>query len=534
MGITRRDLIKTSLVAGTVVSMPSILPAQNASTAARTVRMVMSGDLRVFDPVFTTATITGNHGYAIYDTLFALDSKLTPQPQMVGKWRVSDDKKTYTFELRNGLAWHDGTPLTAADCVASIRRWAEVAPAGKLIMARAKDISKKDDKTFTIELKEPLGLLIDLLASLSTPFLFIMREKDASRPATEQVTANIGSGPFKFNEALAKPGASFTYDRNENYVPRSEPPDGFAGGKIVKVDRVIWENITNPQTAFAALRAGEVDFLETPLADLYSAIESDPNLALQILDKMGWVNFVRMNCLQKPFDNVKARQAMLHLIDQEAFSRVISPNPKYSKTVTSMFGNDTLYSNDENTGWYKKGGDPERAKQLFKEGGYAGEKVVILQPTNTTGYSNASQFLAGALRKIGVNAELAPSDWGGVVTRRANKGPVEEGGWSIFITGVPNVTLSDPIGTPVLAADGDKGFFGWPKNDEYEALRAQWADIATLAERRALARKMQAVWWDFVPTVLLGRVVYPAARRKMLTGLIEMPSALPMWNVQKA
>ncbi|WP_346659066.1 ABC transporter substrate-binding protein [Bradyrhizobium sp. 163] len=354
-----------------------------------------------------------------------------PRPQMVGKWGVSDDKKTYTFQLRDGLARHDGAPATAADCVASIRPWAQVAPGGKLIMARAKDISKRDDKTFTL-----LGPLIDILASLGSA-LFIMREKDASRPATEQVTANIGSGPFKFNETLAKPGASFAYDRNDKYVPRSEPSNGFAGGKIVNVDRVIWQSIANPQTALAALQVGEIDFLEGPPTDLFSTVEGDPNLELEVLDKLGWVNLLRLNCLQKPFDNVKARQAMLHLIDQEAFLRILSPDPKYCRTVTSTIRNDTLYSNDENTGWYKKGGDSEKAKQLFKEANYAGEKVVILQPTNMIGYSNASQVLAGALRKIGINAELAPSDWGGLVTRRANKGPVANGGWSILISAWP-------------------------------------------------------------------------------------------------
>lgn len=531
MTITRRDLIKTSLAAGTVVSMPSILRAQTASTTARIVRMSKVGDLRVFDPIFTTAALTADHGLAIYDTLFSMDSKLRPQPQMVGKWDLSDDKKTYMFELRDGLGWHDGTPVTAADCVASIRRWAQVAPGGKLIMARAQDISKKDDKTFAIELKEPLGLLINALTGLTSPFPFMMREKDASRPATEQVTANIGSGPFRFNEALARPGASFTYDKNEKYVPRNEPADGFAGGKVVKVDRVIWENIADQQTAFAALRAGEIDYQENLSSDLYSAVESDPNLTLQVLDKGGWVNLLIMNCLQKPFDNVKARQAMLHLVDQEAFLRAIA-DPRLSNTVTSMFGFDAPYSNDENTGWYKKGGDPEKAKQLFKEGGYAGEKVVILQPTNVMGFSNAAQFLAGALRKIGINAELAPSDWGGVVARRQNKGPVEEGGWSIFITSVPGASLADPIGSPWLVMDGAT-FYGWPKSDAYEALRTQWADTATVAERQALARKMQRVWWDFAPQVVLGQTVSPIARRKVLTGLIEGPMLVAMWNIKK-
>ncbi|RUV32793.1 ABC transporter substrate-binding protein [Mesorhizobium sp. M5C.F.Ca.IN.020.32.2.1] len=530
MTLSRRNLIKMGMAAGTAASIPSVLRAQTVPTDARTVRLVRE-NLTNFDPYYTTSTFTTDHAFAIYDMLFSLDSKFTPQPQMVGKWGISDDKKTYTFELRDGLGWHDGTPVTAADCVASIRRWGQTS-GGRLVMERAEDISKRDDKTFTIALKEPLGLLIDLLATTNYP-LFIMREKDAEHPITEQVTANIGSGPFKFNHDLAKPGASFTYDRNEKYEPRSEPPDGFGGGKVVKVDRVIWEVIADGQTALAALQAGEVDFVSDPPADLYSVIEGDPNLALQVLDK-GQDMFLRMNCLQKPFDNVKARQAMLHLIDQEAFLRVISPDAKYGRSLASLFGADTLYTNVENTGWYKKGGDPEKARQLFKEAGYAGEKVVILQPTTWAAASDASQLLADTLRKVGVNAELAPSDWSALVARRAKKGPVEDGGWSIFITSVSDFGLTVPHTAAYLTANGEEGWFGWPKNDEYEALRVKWADAGTLEERQALAREMQRIWWDFVGFVFLGQVVSPIARRKSLTGLIGVPDYFLMWNIQKA
>ncbi|MGX9120665.1 ABC transporter substrate-binding protein [Mesorhizobium sp. BHbsci] len=532
MIISRRKLLKAGIATGAGLSFPSILRAQTAPTGARTVHMVKGTELRIFDPIWTATNVTADHGTAIYDTLFSLDSKFMPQPQMVGKWAVSDNKETYTFELRDGLGWHDGTPVTAADCVTSIRRWGQVHPGGQLITARASDISKKDEKTFTITLKEPLGILIDILADLTPPCLFIMREEDADRPATEQMTTNIGSGPFKFNEALAKPGASFTYDRNEQYVPRKELSDGLAGGKIVKVDRVIWDNIADQQTALAALQAGEVDYVESPPADLYSLVESNPDLELQVLDAAGWDALVRMNFLQKPFDNVKARKAVLHLIDQEAFMRVMKPN--YGRPVTSIFGNDTPYSNDENTGWYKKGGDPEKAKQLFQEAGYAGEKVVILQPTDWAEASNASQLLAAELRKIGVNAELAPSDWGGLTTRRANKGPIENGGWNMFITSETDYSLSNPLATPFLLGNGNDAWYGWPKNDEYEALRAKWADVDTVEEREALARKMQGIWWDFVGDVRLGRYVSPIARRKTLTGLIGMPQIIPMWNMQKA
>ncbi|MDX8522831.1 ABC transporter substrate-binding protein [Mesorhizobium dulcispinae] len=533
MRLSRRNLIKLGAAAGTALSFPSILRAQTAATAEHTVSMVLSDPLTAFDPFFTTSGTTQNHSLAIYDTLFALDSKLLPRPQMVGNWDISEDKKIYTFELRGGLGWHDGSPVTAGDCVASVRRWGQTS-AGQTFSARVRDISKKDEKTFTIVLNEPTGVLIDLMATLAGNSLFMMREKDAERPVTEQVTSNIGSGPFKFNESLARPGASFAYDRNEKYVARNEPTNGFAGSKVVKVDRVVWQSMADVQTAFAALQTGEIDFLASPPGDLYSVIESDPNLSLQVLDKAGSDMCLRMNHLQKPFNNVKARQALLHLIDQEAFLRVTAPDPRYGRPVTSIFGNSTPYSNDENTGWYKKGGDPEKAKQLFQEAGYAGEKVVILDPTDWPRGDAASQLLANTLQKIGINAELASSDWGGIVKRRANKGPVESGGWNIFITDDGDYVQGDPLTALFLNASGDKAWFGWPHNDEYEALRAKWVDVGTLEERKALARDMQRVFWSFVGDVRLGQTVSPVARRKTLTELIEMPQRLAMWNMQKA
>ncbi|RWH67691.1 ABC transporter substrate-binding protein [Mesorhizobium sp.] len=534
MKISRRSLMKVGLAAGASAAVPSILRAQTTPPAARTVHMAMAGALGSFDPIFTTATITTSHGLAIYDTLFSLDSKFMPQPQMVGKWGLSDDKRTYTFELRDGLRWHDSSVVTAADCVASIHRWGQVDAGGMMLLERAKHISKKDEKSFTIELKEPLGVLPDVLASISGSTLFVMREKDANRPATEQVTANIGSGPFRFNEDLAKPGASFTYDRNEQYVPRKESADGLAGGKVVNIDRVVWDQIADQQTALAALQAGEIDFFEQPPADLLPLLKNDPNIELELLDKTGSAMCLRMNCLQKPFDNVKARQAILHLIDQEAFLRVVTPDPNYAHAVTSIFGNDTPYSNGENTGWYKKGGDPEKAKQLLKEAGYAGEKVVILQPTDIALTSNAMQLLANMLRKIGINAELAPSDWGALTARRRNKGPVEEGGWSMFMSSWSDYYLGEPIGTSLHVMNGEKGWYGWPKNDDYEALRKQWPDVSTVEDRKALARKMQKIYWEVVPTVLLGEYTAPIARRKTLTGLIGFPNLQPMWKMKKA
>jgi peptide/nickel transport system substrate-binding protein len=469
----------------------------------------------------------------IYDMLFMVDQEFQARPQMVDKWSLSDDKKLYTFQLRDGLGWHDGTPVTAADCVASIRRWGAADAGGQALMDRVSDISKKDDKTFIIALKEPFGPLIDQLAKPITRDCFIMREKDAMTPPAEQVSANVGSGPFLWNAREAKPGAHYVYDRNPNYKPRNEPSSGLAGRHVVKVERVIWENIADQSTAMAALQAGEIDFYETPPLDLIGQLQSDPNVKIDVFSKGGDIVIMRMNFLHKPFNDVRARQALLYLVDQNTFMKASVGDPKWYKPCASIFGNNTAFTNDANTDWFKHGVDLDKARQLFKDAGYNGERVIVLQATNIAFMSNSEQLIAAQLKKIGVNAELAPSDWGGEVTRRAVKAPPEQGGWNIFVTSDSDYSHSDPIGLAAFQANGDKAWYGWPKSDEFEALRAKWASAGSLEDQKKLAQQMQTVFWDFVPTLICGSYVQPQAYRTNTKGWIGMPEILPFWNVEK-
>src|SRR5689334_8891389 len=307
MTTTRRSVLKGGVAAAALTGLaPALARAQ--ATPAKTIRGVMHGDLRSFDPIWTTANITAYHGAMIYDTLFGIDAQQNPKPQMVDKWALSEDKKTYTFQLRDGLKFSDGSPVTTADVVASVRRWAVRDGAGQHMMLRVADISAKDDKTFEMKMKQPYGLTIDAFAKTSTPLCFIMRKKDAETDPNQQITEYIGSGPFTFNQTETKPGNRYVYDKNPNYVPRSEPPSGIAGGKVVKVDRVIYENIADEQTAMAALQSGEIDFYEVPPIDLLPQLEGDSNIKLQVLSELGNVGWLRVNYLHPPFNNVKARQ----------------------------------------------------------------------------------------------------------------------------------------------------------------------------------------------------------------------------------
>src|SRR6266446_1642373 len=239
------------------------------ATAETTLRVVMHSDLKIVDPIWTTAYIVRNHGYMIYDTLFSMDAKGDIKPQMVDKYEVSKDQLTYTMTLRDGLAWHDGKPVTAEDCVASIKRWAAKDSMGQKMMGFVKGMSVVNAKTFKIVLNEPTGLVLGALGKPSSNVPFMMPKRVAETDPNTQISDTTGSGPFIFKKDEWKPGDKAVYVKNPQYKPRSESPSGMAGGKVVKVDRVEWKHIPDHQTAINALLAGEVDMLESPPHDLY-------------------------------------------------------------------------------------------------------------------------------------------------------------------------------------------------------------------------------------------------------------------------
>jgi peptide/nickel transport system substrate-binding protein len=335
------------------------------------------------------------------------------------------------------------------------------------------------------------------------------------------------------NRDQSKQGAQYIYDRRADYVPRAEPVSGSAGGKVAKLDRIVIDNIRDEQTAIAALQSGEIDFVESPPFDLLDQLEGNKDLKLHILNPTGNVGWMRLNFLHPPFNNPKARQAMLHLVNQRDFMQATFPNAKYARTCGSLFGCGTPMENDANTGWFKGAPDLKKAADLLKEGGYDGRPIVILQATSIPFMNNSALLIAQALRQIGANVQLAASDWGGVVQRRSNKGAPDQGGWNIFITWATGSNFGNPVALAGHAATGERGWFGWPSNEDHEKMRNEWAAAPDLDAQKAVARRMQQNAWDFVPHVYLGQWVQPAAYRANLKGVIGIPELLPFWNIEK-
>ncbi len=528
-GMTRREF---ATAAGVASLVGFGLGGRAKAADTKTLRFIAQSDLRVLDPIWTTAYITRNHGYMVFDTLFALDSKFKPHPQMVGDFSISPDKLHYSFTLRDGLKFHDGQPVRGADCTASLKRWMARDVLGETLAAAIDEMKGGDDKNFTIRLKEPFPLLIDAIGKVSSLAPFIMPERLAKTDPYEQITEMVGSGPFKFVKSEFEPGHRVVYVKNTDYVPRNEPTDWASGGKVVKVDRVEWLVVPDAMTKAAALQSGEDDWWENPPADLWPVLEANREIALAPMDPLGGTGCLRFNHLYPPFDNVKMRRAVLMVTNQADMMTAYVGDPKNWKLCPSFFTCGTPMASNAGSGALSGKRDFDAAKKLVAEAGYKGEKIILLDAVDQPLIHAEALVATDALKQLGLNVEYVASDWGTVVTRRASKKPPAEGGWNMFETGWVGSDLLDPSTNVMLRATGEKAWFGWPSDDKLEELRMQWIMASDSEARQEIAAKVQERAFEVVPYVPTGQFFTKTAFRKNIKGYISAP-AIFMWNIEK-
>jgi peptide/nickel transport system substrate-binding protein len=512
------------LLAAAMLALPGVASAQ------KTLRVVMHSDLKILDPIWTTAFIVRNHGYMIYDTLFALDGDLKIKPEMVDTWTVSDDKLVWTFMLRDGLAFSDGQPVTSDDVLASLKRWAARDPIGQLLYGKMAKAEAVDARTFRFTLKEKTGVVLEALSKPSSPG-FIMPKRVAETDPYKQIDDYTGSGPFMLKRDETKPGDKTVYVKNPHYKPRNEPPSGLAGGKVAKVDRIEWVAMPDQQTAVNALIAGEIDIIEQPQHDLFPLIKADKNVRLVALNKWGSQYIFRFNQLFKPFDNAKVRQALLYAFRQKDFLDAVIGDPTYYQECKAMFICGGPYG--LTTGWDDKySGDIEKAKQLLKEGGYDGAPVVLLHSTDLYDLTNMAPVAKAAMEKIGMKVDMQSMDWQTLVSRRAKKDPPDKGGWNALITSTNAVDSANPLTSVFAPATCEKAWFGWPCDAENTKLRQEFADEPDPDKRREIISKFLQREAENPTHGFLGQYTTPMAVRTSVTG--NVPSPVPVfWNIEK-
>jgi peptide/nickel transport system substrate-binding protein len=519
---------KTALAAGLVAfGAFGATPA----LAQKTLKVVMHSDVKIVDPIWTTAYITRNHGYMIYDVLLATDANGAIQPQMLESYKVTPDNLTYTFTLRDGLTWHDGKPVTSEDCIASIKRWAAKDATGQKMMSFADSLTATDAKTFVLKLKEPTGLVLSGLGKPSSNVPFMMPKRVAETDPNTQISEFVGSGPFVFKTDEWKPGDKAVYVKNTAYKPRSEPASGLAGGKVVKVDRVEWLAISDHQQAVNALLAGEVDYLEAPTHDLLPLLKADKSVSLITWNPLGNQYTFRPNHLHKPFDNPKIRQALLYAFNQEDFLQAVIGNPEYYKVCKAMFVCGTpLESSKGMDGLLES--NFVKAKALLQEAGYDGTPVVLMHSTDLAVLTNLAPVAKSLMEKAGFKVEMQSMDWQTVVARRAKKDPPAAGGWNAFLTSWVAADILNPVMAAYFNSACDKALFGWPCDAEMEKLRDDYARATDPAKQKELAEAVQVRATQNVPHISLGQWYQPGAARRGITGILTAPAPV-FWNVEK-
>src|SRR6478672_11452943 len=516
-----------------VAALSAVLTSQ-AFAAGKTITAVMHSDLRIIDPGFTTAYITRDHGYMIFDTLLATDSSFKITPQMAD-WKVSDDKLTYTFTLRDGLKWHDGTPVTAEDCVASLKRWGKNDNMGQKLMDFTASIEPIDAKSFALKLKEPYGLVLDSIGKPSSYVPFMMPKRMAETPAGQQMKEQIGSGPFKFVQAEFQPGVKAVYEKNTDYVPRKEPASWTAGGKVVKVDRVEWITMADAQTAVNALQSGDIDFMENPSFDLLPVLAANKDIKIQTLNQLGFQTLGRMNFLYPPFDNVKVRRAAMLAMNQKEVLDALVGNPEYYKICGAYFVCGTPLATEEGGETLTRGNGMAAAKKALVESGYDGTPVVIMAPGDVVTLKAQPVVAAQQLRDAGFKVDLQATDWQTVVSRRASQKPPKEGGWNMFFTNWVGADVVNPIANFSIGGRGTKGgWFGWAENAKIEDLKDKFARSGSPEEQKKIAAEIQKEAYDQVIYIPLGQYLAPSAWRKSLTGVLDGPATPIFWNIDKS
>src|SRR6202045_1329886 len=448
-------------------------------------------------------------------------------------WKVSDDKLTYTFTLRDGLKWHDGAPVTAEDCVASLKRWGKNDGMGQKLMDFTASLEATDAKTITLKLKEPYGLVLESIGKPSSLVPFMMPKRLAETPPGQQIKEQIGSGPFKFVQAEFQPGVKAVYEKNKDYVPRKGAASWTAGGKVVKVDRVEWITMADAQTAVNALQSGDIDFLENPPFDLLPALAANKELKVENLNQLGFQTLGRMNFLYPPFDNVKVRRAALMAMNQKDVLDALVGNPEYYKICGAFFVCGTPLATEEGSESLIKGSGMAEARKLLAESGYDGTPVVIMAPGDVVTLKAQPIVAAQLLREAGFKVDVQATDWQTVVSRRANQKPPTEGGWSMFFTNATGADAVNPVSNAFVSGRGKNGgWFGWPDDPRMEALRNAFVRAPSPGEQKKIAADIQSEVYDQVLYVPLGQYLAPSAWRKSLTGVLGGPATPVFWNIE--
>lgn len=527
--VTRRTILSTAGVALGGLAAPALAQGERAST----LRFIPQSDVTILDPLNTTAYPTRNHAHMCWDTLYGIDDRFVPQPQLAEGHAVEDGGRRWVFTLRDGPTFHDGERVRAADAIASIQRWMLRDTHGQTLAQRLDEIRALDDRRFEVRLKRPFGSLLDGLAKASSYPCFIFPERFAKQDPNKALTEVVGSGPYRFVADERVPGSQIVYRRFERYLPTpAGAPSMIAGPKLANFERVEWKVVPDNATAAAAMQAGEMDWFELLPNDLEPVLKASRQLTVAKLDQGGLYAALRFNQMLPPFNDRAVRRALLAAVDQADFMQsVAGDDPSAWRKDVGYFPVASPFASDAGMAALTVPRDMAAAKAAIAAAGKAGAPVTALHATDQSQQNATMAVAVDMLNKAGFKTDDVTMDFGALVQRRMNKSAPGQGGWNALIALFSGTDLVTPASNFLLRGNGQGAWFGWPEAPELERLRETWLDAPDAATQKQVARALQEQAFQDVPYIPLGQFFYATAYRNELTG-VRNGMVLPL-NVKR-
>jgi peptide/nickel transport system substrate-binding protein len=481
--------------------------AEGSPKKGGVLKVAIIGEPPSLDSQWTTANVTQNIGFNVYEALFSLDEKSAPQPMLAESFKEEEGGKRFSITLRKGVKFHNDKELTTDDVIASLQRWMKLSGYGKTLSRALDSITASDKYTLVIQLKEPLAIVPVLLASPQQQSVIYPKEV-VQEAGDGQIKQFIGTGPYKVAEWV--PNRYVRLVRFDGYAARSEAPSLQAGKKSAYLDEIQFIPVGEPQVRIQGVQTGEYQYAEEVPQDLYDSLKDDPNMT-PVVVKPWWYPIMVFNKKQGLFTNVKARQAVQAATDFAPMMATAFGNKDFYRLTNSLFPEESRWFTEEAKELYGRK-DPETARKLLQEAGYKGETIRILTTKQYDWMYKLAVAMKPQLEAAGMKVQLDVVDWATLIDRRNKPDQYE-----IFTTAIGQSV------DPAVVSNWDAGWPGWWVNPEKDTLLKQLAQETDYQKRLDLQSKFQRLWYTDVPMLKTGDFFLFALRSKKLRGPIGSP-----------
>ncbi|MFT5438434.1 MAG: peptide/nickel transport system substrate-binding protein [Alphaproteobacteria bacterium] len=490
-----------------------------APVSAQTLRYATIGEPPSLDIQMGTATLASTIAQHMFESLYAFDEANAPQPYLATGETISDDGKTITITLRDGVMFHNGDALDAEDVAASLNRWAEFGARGKLLGLDSAEAT--GDLEVKLNLEAANGAWKSILAYINGGPVIYPAEI-VSAAAGEPIAAEnfVGTGPYKFGEL--RPNRYVELLRFDEFTPNPGASDGASGERVANFEKLQFVPVPDVGTRVSGVQAGDYDYAEFISGDLYSLVRDDPAIQVKISEAPIF-GLMFMNSETGPLaTNTKLRQAIMAALNMEQALQVSVGEPELFEASGSYFPEGNIWHTTAGTEAYSQG-DPEKAKTLAAEAGYDGKPIKLLVSTNYKAHFDDASVFTRQLADAGINVQLVVVDWATLLQLRGQSAE-----WDMFMT--HHGSIPDPVLLTVL----NDSYPGWWKSDEKHELMAKFTGTSDLEARQAAWAELQALIYEQLPVVKVGNIFsYDIASPDLKMQFEKAPVFPYFWGASK-